>query len=753
MENTKEHKIRPYARLLTMLGEQLITDERIALVEIIKNSYDADADWVKVTFQGFGDKFTTNKDSKIIIEDNGHGMTLSVIEKAWLNPATPVKLNLKSNEKYTTTKGRIIQGEKGIGRFALLKLGKKIRVITRPKDNNQEYVIDYDFSKYDDNFLNEYKDDTLNEKENNEELFLDNLSVTVTERIPEYFIEKNISLGVKKRRADIFGAYIEISYIKGVWTDKKVEKIFNDTRKLTSIFGVSEKTDFDIYFYRNEQYLPFQQEFIKNLNTLIENNAVLSIKDGKFDETRMIFSYFINDKKEEISITDSNITGLRVFRTRFGDGAAILKERKIECGSFGFEFYIFDLRAAAKVSPKYQLNKNDKEIIKAHRIYLYRDDVRVYPYGEPDDDWLQIDIYRGIISAGDFLSNDQVVGSVKITQRGNPKLKDKTDREGLVNEENATDDLIALLQTFLAYIRKRHYAQYLIESDRRENYDKLKKEQVKSDFEELKAAIGNNTKLLKKIDRVEKDYAIEKAHLLKRAETTEDLAGVGLSVETASHDIMSMMSKVLANIDALITDLHTGADIDMDQLLKELQSIRGGMSFIEAQLKDIQLLFRSSKQRRRNIRVIDIIEKVKRIYKKLMVKEHIQFSVEAIGSPLVAKTTDAVLLQLLLNLFDNSIYWLKQVSNTPKTITIFLDGDQGKMIFSDNGPGVHHDDIPYIFDSFYSGKGEEGRGLGLYIARQLLERQDFSIDLADLPSGKKLSGANFIVTFVKGEEK
>ena len=75
---------------------------------------------------------------------------------------------------------------------------------------------------------------------------------------------------------------------------------------------------------------------------------------------------------------------------------------------------------------KYRLDKDDKNIAKAHRIYLYRDGIRVYPYGEPDDDWLKIDTYRGTIAAGLFLSNDQVVGYVNITQKGNPKLKDKT---------------------------------------------------------------------------------------------------------------------------------------------------------------------------------------------------------------------------------------------------------------------------------------------------------------------------------------
>jgi signal transduction histidine kinase len=102
-----------------------------------------------------------------------------------------------------------------------------------------------------------------------------------------------------------------------------------------------------------------------------------------------------------------------------------------------------------------------------------------------------------------------------------------------------------------------------------------------------------------------------------------------------------------------------------------------------------------------------------------------------------------------VNLIDNAIYWLDTVNIKNKSILITLDGNEGKLIFSDNGPGIYKEDIPYIFEPFYSGKGEEGRGLGLYIARQLLERIDYKIWLADINSEEVLSGANFVVSFVK----
>ena len=102
-----------------------------------------------------------------------------------------------------------------------------------------------------------------------------------------------------------------------------------------------------------------------------------------------------------------------------------------------------------------------------------------------------------------------------------------------------------------------------------------------------------------------------------------------------------------------------------------------------------------------------------------------------------------------LNLLDNAIYWLEWTKD--RRIEITLDGQKGLLIFSDNGPGIKTDDKPYIFEPFYSGKGEEGRGLGLYISRKLLERNGYAIDLADVKEETILSGANFVVSFINSD--
>jgi hypothetical protein len=81
-----------------MLGEQLIKNERIALIELIKNAYDADSPWVKISFVGFDDGFRFDSESKIVIEDSGCGMNAEIIEEHWLNPATPEKLRRKAEK-------------------------------------------------------------------------------------------------------------------------------------------------------------------------------------------------------------------------------------------------------------------------------------------------------------------------------------------------------------------------------------------------------------------------------------------------------------------------------------------------------------------------------------------------------------------------------------------------------------------------------------------------------------------------------
>lgn len=295
-------------------------------------------------------------------------------------------------------------------------------------------------------------------------------------------------------------------------------------------------------------------------------------------------------------------------------------------------------------------------------------------------------------------------------------MKDKTNREGLIEEDNYTSDFINVIRSFLSYLRIGVYKRYLDENKKKGILDKTNKQEVDRELSKIKEYFKGDKQATKLISQLEKEYRIEHQYLESRAQKTESLAAVGLSVETSSHDIMLMMNKGLSQLQTLVSDSMSD-NVDNSRLSDELQKLFGIFSFVKSQLKDMQLLFTSSKQRKRQLRVSDYMKKVLAIYKRTLKDNDIDVDVNEVGSPLMAKCTDADILQLLINLLDNSVYWLIADRLSDRRIEITLDGTRCVMIFSDNGPGIKEEDVPYIFEAFYSGKGEDGRGLGLYISK------------------------------------
>ena len=742
--------IRPYARLLTMLGDQLLKNERIALVELIKNAYDADADRAEVRFEHFNEDMTCNADSRIVIRDDGVGMSPETVRTQWMNPAAPQKyLDKRSGRDRTLGKKRVIQGEKGIGRFAILKLGKVITVTTRQREADFETVLAHDFSGFDDDFVLE--------NDRPREIFLDEIKIDCSQSRPE------------KLAGAEHGTVIEIQTLKGAWNESIIKKLCRDVSNLTDPISRLTRRKapdrFEIDIFCNGERQGIEAEDTESLKALIEDKAVLDIQ-GRFHSRANAFSFKTETGEEGISLEDAKVTGLWVWRQRFRRvradaaveqipisfprrpdvGAEARPSPKFTCGDFDFRFYVFDF--ARGIGGRYALTQLEKDRLKGHRVYLYRDDVRVYPYGDPDDDWLNIDVTRGTGRAGDFFSNDQIIGWIDITQEGNPELRDKTNREGLIETGGAAHDLIFLVQTFLSYIKQYPYARYQQKQRQRNIAQFVRDGVVAQHLGDLKEGLrrSGSQSQVREVTKVEAEYKREKKYLSQRAEMTEDLAGVGLSVEMASHDIMLLMNRAqdIGKRLALAARTADSGEIreQADMLIGVLQQVTDGM-------RDVQILFKSSRRRRKLLRVEPVLDKIHQIYKTLLEQRGIRYEKSKVGgSPLTASTTDGVVMQVLINLFDNASYWLDTVDPTRREIRVTVDGEQGELIFSDTGPGVDPEDLPYIFEPFYSGKGQEGRGLGLYIARQLLERHDYRITAAEAHQ-RVLPGANFVVSFVK----
>jgi hypothetical protein len=157
-----ESSLKPKARLIKTIGEDLISNNIVAVIELVKNSYDANSPIVVVEFKGIVEKVLEGKKEKrilkkenasIIILDEGDGMDLDIIDKAWMEPATNFKKKIENENKK-----RRFTGEKGIGRFASAKLACKLDIFTKRREDN-EVVVNFNWDDFSDEekYLDEVK--------------------------------------------------------------------------------------------------------------------------------------------------------------------------------------------------------------------------------------------------------------------------------------------------------------------------------------------------------------------------------------------------------------------------------------------------------------------------------------------------------------------------------------------------------------------------------------------------------------------
>lgn len=728
--------IRPYARLITMLGDQLIKDESTALMELIKNAYDADASWVKVTLRGFGKDLRARPGASIIIEDDGTGMDRIILERDWLNPATPAKW--QAQEAGTRTqRGRVLQGEKGIGRFAIFKLGRTVQLTTRRQGQDatgrfvdagegEETTLTYDFAPYGDDFLQGPNHDQA--------LFLDDLQVDEEQGVPRVFTGDPMVRG-RDRQAVMgtHGTRITISNLRSAWGARRVESVRRSMADLQSAH--EDPTGFHIYYYADDRWMNTDEDDDPHraLDDLIRQKAVVRVQDGRFHQDTRTFTFTLNGKATTLPLSDPTMQGLDLY-TQVSDmvdtGA---------CGDFTFDCAILDTIGSAGQPTRYRLDAQDRALVRGHGITLYRDGIRVMPYGTVGDDWLNLHgIHAGSRAA--IADGASVIGQVRITRHGNPDLRDTTNREGLVDTE-AFITFRVLLQLLLVWLHTGPYNRYLARNAAQETSDEAQQASVHDLLRQASNHADQNLALQNILSQAleRHDRDLQAAH--RQARRAEDLAAVGLSVETASHDMMMLMNR---SVDQMHGILH--GDDDPATVHQTLQGISTQLDAIRTQMQDIQSLFPSAKGHPETITVVNAIRQVESIYRRALDRYAISVTLDEGPVPLQVEATRGVLLQVFVNLFDNALWWVRHVDGA-RRIAIRVDGERQQVVFADNGPGVPADNVPYIFDAFFSGRGTSGRGLGLYITRQLLDRFGYTITLMDDQTHQPLPGAAFLIDF------
>lgn len=196
---------RPRARVLQLLGDELIGSPRLAVFELVKNAYDADANEVVIRL----DLERTNSPT-ITVRDDGEGMSLEVLRSIWLVPGDEHRRHQREKNQRSPRHHRLPLGEKGVGRFAAHKLGNRITLTTRARDSD-ECVVDIDWSVLID------------------QPFLDEAPVTILVRAPEVFT------GVQT------GTCIEVRELRPPeWTRREVRSLCNQITSICSPFERDE---------------------------------------------------------------------------------------------------------------------------------------------------------------------------------------------------------------------------------------------------------------------------------------------------------------------------------------------------------------------------------------------------------------------------------------------------------------------------------------------------------------------------------
>lgn len=722
---------RPRARLVSVLGEQLIRDATVGLLELVKNGYDADADNVTVKLLNLANL----KDTVIIVEDDGYGMDLDTVLYKWLEPATGHKEEAKKRAE-RTPRGRLPLGEKGVGRFAAHKLGRYLTLISRARSDegklaSVEVVVQIDWDKFDD-----------------PNVYLSEIGVSYEERTPQHFIQHS-------------GTLLEIKESKSSWKKKDVEKVSLTLRRLMSPFR--PPGSFTVFLICPEYP---QYENLDASELLKTAHAQMSVLVDERGIAQYEYNFHLDPYPSRV--IDSQEKDLR-------DGIEewIPKDRIPDCGSFWVTLYIWD-----RSTESLNLSGTARaDLDQMNGIAVFRDGIRVMPYGEPDDDWLEIDKSRYMTSSGAF-SRKNVVGAIEINQTSNKDLRDKSNREGFIENEAFTD-FYDLLKSIL------REAFNLFGEDRgkiREG-EKARKRELAPAVTQLEKSVNVVAQALNQTREMADTFVAEgritpdlAEQMMSSLQQTEDvlatavqetrqaaadtvsrfdeeremllaLAGLGLAAERFTHEFARMTREA----SDLLHEIEKHPSIQQVNHLKSRVEVLGVT--LEA-LRDLVLalgpmFYIRRKTSEKPLDVKTIVEHALLLNKGQIQEHNIQVEIQDPQGNLSVTMRRGALTQVFNNLLDNACYWLSRKSEeTNRHLRIIILADEQTVIITDNGPGIHPRDQHRVFDVFFSTK-TEGRGLGLFIAREALAEAKATITLiepGDYPNTFRV-GASFKIQF------
>lgn len=514
----KEVYMQVGARHIGQLGRELVTDYVTALTEIVKNSYDADAEAVEIRFENLKDN-----DGRIVILDTGSGITSYDIIHKWAVIGT----NNKIKDTYSKIYKRRYAGKKGIGRFAVERLAEYCTIYSFTEDEIFEYKNNWnlyeginipefeqrcEILKYSDDISSakyikcvieylllsdtiSYEDkDKLNKFLENKvlsfKLFIGNalwlsaledivLSIMEKYKNNEQMVQEISSLisddnkeelganykklqhvyyerGIKKEK--ITGTIMVLDHLRDQWDQTDIEKII---KELILLVAPSKSKD-------NNFNISISAEEFPNLEKVELTNEVL---DMAYAEVNAYFDNMISDGEE-----------VKKFIIQYKE--LITNKKRTEqydvklpflCGDFKLHLYYF-IRDNKYLNTGTINQSTVRKILDTFcGVKIYRDGFRVRPYGDIGNDWLLLDSKKIKDTHSYLVGNNQLIGEVEVSQQSNPLLVDATNREAIIENESFAQ-LRDYVITAIKYIQNIRYEEYK-EQDKKNKAEQTKREE------------------------------------------------------------------------------------------------------------------------------------------------------------------------------------------------------------------------------------------------------------------------------------
>ncbi len=771
--------------VIRQLGSELVSDSVTAIMELIKNSYDADSDYVKVTIntkETLSDAtlFYPNHPGFILIEDNGIGMNEKVIRDSWLVISYSNKRAV-NGIKPKTQKNRTPLGDKGLGRLSTQRLAETCEIFSKTASDAPIHA-GFEWNSFD---------------------TVDKLTDVEVKMNNETFGHEHGT------RLVLTGITDRVS-----WSGDNLERFKAQISQLVSPY--QENKPFKVYLEIDGDRVDIEGDY-KKLDEVCLSDIVFSYSNGvatiemdinmfklrgNAQNTDRYNAYIMSDNGEDFR----NFLLKKKKSSRFqkGDAPVYLHFSDIiDCKLIGnnnlFENGFSDPGPFTGRIREFALNQeNDlwSRIYKEFDIYksfvqnqigikLYRNGFAVKPYGIDGQDWLGLS--KGQTSGSSFygLRPGNVIGYVAIDEEANRNLKDKTDREGLIDDDYSR----SFIRINLEVIRRVNEAMQILRRSFNDYVSQCQKEgSIKTYNQAVKkiedtAQKGSNlikdfrdasteiSALRQQVETVSKDNGLFEADIESKEETlrqTSDvlsryslllqqalevlesapelkesieviipmveqmrgqleevisLASLGLVSEMVAHDMGQVTTRLLDESKKLSKKINNGSAIEKRDVQYLIEHVKTTVASLRTQLKHLDTSFKYNKEKREIVLLSEFIEndekkfyfeKIEDLGFKIQVDVKKDFSVEI---------NKGKLIQVFDNLINNSLYWLKKYQENEEKRDLWMKViiDNPFVYFEDNGWGIEKRVEDSIFEPFVTRKPSgEGRGLGLYIVRNLL---------------------------------